>query len=96
MKGHISLWRLARELGTYPDLIAALCRFNEIRVVAGPRGRMLRDSDAHLAWCMLHAYRSRPTLNFMLGRSPRRKPKAQRTRRRKERPRPILRIRRPA
>ena len=60
MVGHKSIWRLARELQTYPELLAGLCAFHEITIVDGPRGRMVRDSDCQLVSDLLFVWRSRP------------------------------------
>ena len=72
MTGHISIWRLSHQLGTYPELIAGLCIFNKVDIIDGSRGRMVRDEDAQLVADLLYAYKSRPKLSYMCGRGPRR------------------------
>jgi hypothetical protein len=74
MHGHTSLWRLARQQQTYPELLAGLCAFHEIDIFEGPRGRMVRDVDCQLVCDLLFAWRSRPKLSYLSGRTPRRKP----------------------
>jgi hypothetical protein len=73
MTGHISVWRLASELGTYPELIYGLCRFNGVPVIAGPRGRMVAESDRELIGCLLYARRSVVKVSVLSGRVRRRK-----------------------
>ena len=74
MVGHKSIWRLARELQTYPELLAGLCSFHAVDVVDGPRGRMVREEDCQLVSDLLFTWRSRPKLSYLSGRRPRRKP----------------------
>ncbi len=71
MSGHTSIWSLSHQLGTYPDLIAGLCTFHTIPIVDGPRGRLVRDEDVHLVVELLEAYRVRPRLSYLSGRTPR-------------------------
>lgn len=81
MKYHTSIWRLSRELGTYPELLAGLCLFHGIDLVEGPRGRMVRDMDRQLVADMLYAWKSRPKLSYLSGRAPRRSAAPRPTRR---------------
>jgi hypothetical protein len=74
MHGHTSLWALAREQQTYTELLAGLCAFHEIDLVDGPRGRMVRDADCQIVRDLLYAWRSRPKLSYLSGKTRRRKP----------------------
>lgn len=80
MKDHTSVWSLAHQLGTYPDLVAGLCTFHLIPIVNGPRGRLVRDEDVHLVRELLEVYRKRPRLSYLSGRTPRPRRQAMRLR----------------
>jgi hypothetical protein len=81
MTGHTSIWRLSRQLGTYPELLAGLCLFHELELVDGVRGREVRNEDVKLVSDLLYAWKSRPKLSYLSGRAPRRQPKPKPTRR---------------
>jgi hypothetical protein len=82
MTGHVSLWSLSRELGTYVELLAGLCVFHDIEMVDGVRGRMVKESDRQLVADLLYAWRSRPKLSYLSGKAPARRRSATRKSRR--------------
>jgi hypothetical protein len=71
----VSLWRLARELGAYPDLLAALCRFHAIPVHLRGRARTVDADQVDLVRDLLWAYKGRVKLSAYTGRRRRRRPR---------------------
>jgi hypothetical protein len=64
---HVSLWQLARELGTYPDLIVGVCTLFSVPIDRGFRGRrMIRSEDVQLVTDLVGTWRARPKLQALI------------------------------
>jgi hypothetical protein len=55
----LSVWRLAQDLHTYPDLIAGLCRFYDIPMALRGRARTIDADDAERVAHLLWVYKGR-------------------------------------